>query len=233
MNAVECIKTRRSVRKFTDEMVSVDTVREIVELASYAPSWKNTQVIRYTLVEDPEIIAKIAAEGVMDFPLNQKTVSRAKQLMIVTKKDGICGYEKSGEFKRVQRHRKMRQGKGFETVECYTGLDKIRLPENCTVLLECMSNLVANEMFQEEGAHENTVEAVLKGVRHIREQAGNLVIVTNEIFSEAADYQGETELYQEYLGQINQKIAEIADQVVEVVYGIPVYHKNKLLSGEG
>lgn len=36
MNAVECIKTRRSVRKFTDEMVSVDTVREIVELASYA-----------------------------------------------------------------------------------------------------------------------------------------------------------------------------------------------------
>ena len=122
---------------------------------------------------------------------------------------------------------------GFETVECYTGLDKIRLPENCTVLLECMSNLVANEMFQEEGAHENTVEAVLKGVRHIREQAGNLVIVTNEIFSEAADYQGETELYQEYLGQINQKIAEIADQVVEVVYGIPVYHKNKLLSGEG
>ena len=88
-----------------------------------------------------------------------------------------------------------------------------------------MSNLVANEMFQEEGAHENTVEAVLKGVRHIREQAGNLVIVTNEIFSEAADYQGETELYQEYLGQINQKIAEIADQVVEVVYGIPVYHK--------
>ena len=135
--------------------------------------------------------------------------------------------------KRVQRHRKMRQGKGFETVECYTGLDEIRLPENCTVLLECMSNLVANEMFQEEGAHENTVEAVLKGVRHIREQAGNLVIVTNEIFSEAADYQGETELYQEYLGQINQKIAEIADQVVEVVYGIPVYHKNKLLSGEG
>ena len=135
--------------------------------------------------------------------------------------------------KRVARHRKMRAGKGFETIECYTGLKNLDFPENAVVLLECMSNLVANEMFQEDGAHENTVEAVLKGVRHIREQAGNLVIVTNEIFSEAADYQGETELYQEYLGQINQKIAEIADQVVEVVYGIPVYHKNKLLSGEG
>ena len=127
--------------------------------------------------------------------------------------------------KRVQRHRKMRQGKGFETIECYTGLDKVKVPENCTVLLECMSNLTANEMFREDGAHENTVEAVLNGVRNLREQAENLVNVTNEIFSEAAAYQGETETYQEYLGKINQKIGALADKVVEVVYGIPVYHK--------
>ena len=135
--------------------------------------------------------------------------------------------------KRVARHQKMRAGKGFETVECYTGLKNLDFPENAVVLLECMSNLVANEMFQEDGAHENTVEVVIEGVRHLREQAGNLVIVTNEIFSEAASYQGETELYQEYLGKINQFLGTLADQVVEVVYGIPVYHKNKLLSGEG
>ena len=127
--------------------------------------------------------------------------------------------------KRVQRHRKMRQGKGFETVECYTGLDKIRLPENCTVLLECMSNLVANEMFQENGAHENTVKAVVDGVEFLQKQTENLVIVTNEIFSEAAEYQGDTKLYQEYLGMINQKLSDMADEVVEVVYGIPVYQK--------
>ena len=77
MDAIECIKTRRSVRKFTDEKVPVDVVKDIVELASYSPSWKNTQVIRYILVEDEAVIAKIAAEGVMDFPLNQKTVSRS------------------------------------------------------------------------------------------------------------------------------------------------------------
>ena len=127
--------------------------------------------------------------------------------------------------KRVLRHRKMRHGKGFETIECYTGLDRVTLPGKCTVLLECMSNLVANEMFQEKGAHENTVEAVLNGVKNLREQAENLVIVTNEIFSEAAAYQGETELYQEYLGKINQRIGTLAYEVVEVVYGLPVYHK--------
>ena len=46
---------------------------------------------------------------------------------------------------------KMRAGKGFDTLECYTGLSGVRVPEGCTVLLECMSNLVANEMFREEG----------------------------------------------------------------------------------
>lgn len=130
--------------------------------------------------------------------------------------------------KRVLRHQKMRQGKGFETIECYTGLANVKVPENSTILLECMSNLVANEMFQKDGAGKNTVEAVLSGVRRLKEQAENLVIVTNEIFSEAAAYQGDTEVYQEYLGNINQQLGILADQVVEVVYGIPVYHKNKL-----
>jgi len=98
MEAKACIKTRRSVRKYTDELVSKETVREIVELASYSPSWKNTQVIRYMLVENAKLIAQIADEGLMNFPLNVKTVSRAKQLMIITKKDGISGYEKDGSF---------------------------------------------------------------------------------------------------------------------------------------
>ena len=83
----------------------------------------------------------------------------------------------------------------------------------------------ANEMFQENGAHERTVQEILKGVKSLLAQAGNLVIVTNEIFSEAASYEGETETYQKYLGKINQELAHLADEVVEVVYGIPVYHK--------
>lgn len=98
MEALECIKTRRSVRKFTDEMIPHETIKELVEMASYSPSWKNTQIVRYTYVDDPDIIARIAAEGLMGFALNEKTVGRAKQLMILTKKDGICGYEKDGTF---------------------------------------------------------------------------------------------------------------------------------------
>ena len=123
--------------------------------------------------------------------------------------------------KRVHRHRNMRAGKGFETVECYTNLKDLLLPKDSVVLLECMSNLVANEMFQKDGAKERTVEEILEGIREIAGYVRHLVIVTNEIFSEAAIYEGETETYRKYLGEINRSLGEIADEVYEVVYGIP------------
>lgn len=128
-------------------------------------------------------------------------------------------------LQRIERHRQLRAGKGFETVERYTNLKELALPGDSTVLLECMSNLTANEMFAQDGAGRNTVEEILAGIRKMAAEARHLVIVTNEIFSEAASYEGDTVRYQEYLGEINCRLAHMADEVVEVVYGIPVYHK--------
>ena len=127
--------------------------------------------------------------------------------------------------KRIERHRKMRAGKGFETIECYTGLKDVKLPSGCVVLLECMSNLVANEMFEEQGAHEQTVKDIMSGIDELIRQAAHVVIVTNEIFSDAVVFDKEMASYLEYLGKINQAVALRADEVVEVVYGIPVYQK--------
>ena len=127
--------------------------------------------------------------------------------------------------KRIERHRKMRAGKGFETVECYTGLKDVKLPSGCVVLLECMSNLVANEMFEEQGAHEQTVNDIISVIDEMVRQAAHVVIVTNEIFSDAVVFDKEMASYLEYLGKINQAVALRADEVVEVVYGIPVYQK--------
>ena len=53
----------------------------------------------------------------------------------------------------------------------------------------------------------------------------DVVIVTNEIFSDAAFFEGDMDTYLKDLGKINQETAQMADEVVEVVYGIPVYHK--------
>lgn len=128
-------------------------------------------------------------------------------------------------YKRIERHQKMRAEKNFTTIECYTGLKNLEIPENSCVLLECMSNLVANEMFQEEGAKENTVGEVMEGILNLNQQAKQLVIVTNEVFSDGIEYDEVTKTYQQYIGQINQKVASVAANVTEVVYGIPICQK--------
>ncbi len=98
MEAIECLKTRRSVRKFAEGMVPKDVLEQIVEAASFAPSWKNTQVVRYTVVENVDTIQKICDEALLDFALNQKTVGRATQLVVVSAVEKRCGYEKDGSF---------------------------------------------------------------------------------------------------------------------------------------
>lgn len=123
---------------------------------------------------------------------------------------------------RVERHRKLRKEKQFDTIECYTDLAALQIPSDAIVLLECMSNLVANEIFEPNGAKTDTVEAIKKGIKNILAQTKRLFVVTNEIFSDGISYDSDTMRYLEYLGQVNQELAAMADQVTEVVYGIPV-----------
>ena len=122
----------------------------------------------------------------------------------------------------------MRKDKGFDTLECYTGLKHADVSGYHTVLLECMSNLTANEMYQEKGSGDHCVEEILAGIRHVKEQCRNLIIVTNEIFSDGMDYDEETRRYQKYLGEINVRMASMADRVAEGGYSIPLIHKGDL-----
>lgn len=126
---------------------------------------------------------------------------------------------------RIRRHRLMRNDKGFETVECPLNLKGLTLPPNTTALLECMSNLVANEMFEEEGAGRDTVPFIMEGIEKIRHLCDNLVIVTNDVFSDGIDYDGDTVKYIKNLGNINVQMASLADVAVEVVCSIPVILK--------
>lgn len=123
--------------------------------------------------------------------------------------------------KRIRRHRQLRAGKGFETVERYVNLDGLMVPCGSQVLLECMSNLVANEMFRPDGAGEELLEQIVSGVRHLQAAADNLCIVTNDVFSDGVQYDPETRRYQKLLGTVNQELGRMANQVVEVVCGIP------------
>lgn len=98
MEALECIKSRRSIRKFTEEKIPHDVLEEIVGVAAYAPSWKNTQITRYLVVEDEAKKAAIAADAVLGFEYNTKTISRAAALVVVTMVKNRSGFEKDGSY---------------------------------------------------------------------------------------------------------------------------------------
>ena len=98
MEAIKCIKERRSIRTFKAEKVERDIVGEIVAAAAYAPSWKNTQITRYMVVEDEAVKTKIAEECVLGFAYNTNTIKRAPQLVVVTYVPGLSGFERDGSY---------------------------------------------------------------------------------------------------------------------------------------
>lgn len=96
MNTLECIKSRRSVRAFKPEKVDHAVIEQIIEAASFAPSWKNTQISRYTLIESEELKAKIAES--IDFEFNVNTINNAPQLVVISYIKNRCGFERDGSF---------------------------------------------------------------------------------------------------------------------------------------
>ena len=95
------------------------------------------------------------------------------------------------------------------------------------VLLECMSNLVANEMFGGEVPKEkkDVVERIIRGIHAIQKEATELVIVTNNVFEDGISYDDTTMEYLSAMGRINELLAKRADKVIEVVVGIPLIMK--------
>ncbi len=98
MNAQECIRTRRSVRSFTQQPVPWELVAEAVADAACAPSWKNTQIARYTLITDPALLGDIAGRGTMGFEWNSRIIAGAPALVVLSYVRGRSGFEKDGSF---------------------------------------------------------------------------------------------------------------------------------------
>lgn len=126
----------------------------------------------------------------------------------------------------IERHRKIRAGKGFETIEKYTNLEEINLPKNCGILLECTANLCANEMFRDGEIYDPT-DKIIHGFEYLKSRTKQLVIVTNEVGSDGISYEKGTADYIKIMGKINTKTAEISDNVIECDYGIPVPLKGR------
>lgn len=127
--------------------------------------------------------------------------------------------------KKVDKHRKMRATKGFDTIEAPLDLKSAPVAKGSIALLECVSTLMGNELVMEGGAGENAVAEIMAGVHHLAEVCGEVVIVSNQVFADGVEYGDEMTAYLQALGQVNCQIAALADQVYEGVAGTVVRHK--------
>lgn len=65
METIEAIKTRRSVRRFTNKSVSEEVIEQILEAGRWAPSGLNNQAWRFIVVQSPE--TKEALSGLTEY----------------------------------------------------------------------------------------------------------------------------------------------------------------------
>lgn len=97
MTGKEMIKGRRSIRKFKDTPIDHSVLEDIIETASYAPSWKHTQITRYYAVEGA-LKDKIADECCTQWKPNGDIIKSAPVLMVISIIQKRSGYERDGSF---------------------------------------------------------------------------------------------------------------------------------------
>lgn len=131
-------------------------------------------------------------------------------------------------LKKIERHRMLRKEKQFSTIERQTDIDGIEFPEKGTVLLECLCNLSANEMFDDMGNECDPYQKIMDGIHILKEQAENLIVITNDVGSDCEAYSDSTLRYVDLLGRLNRAVAAEADTVCELVCGIPILLKGEL-----
>jgi adenosyl cobinamide kinase/adenosyl cobinamide phosphate guanylyltransferase len=125
---------------------------------------------------------------------------------------------------RIEKHRRMRAGKGFITIEApydignalkNVGEARNFNIEDMTVLLECISNLAANELFERHADPDEMIERICEDVRQIAGKARNLIIVSNH-FEMEESFDDETRRYAEALDKLNEKISLLADNTIRL-----------------
>ncbi|MDR0309111.1 MAG: bifunctional adenosylcobinamide kinase/adenosylcobinamide-phosphate guanylyltransferase [Coriobacteriales bacterium] len=139
---------------------------------------------------------------------------------------------------RLDMQRKTCADKGFQSIECYTDIGSLQLLERGTVIVDCLCNLSANELF--DPAHTLRMQAsssarvaevagkILEGLEALERQSEHIIIVTNDVGSDGAKYDDSVLDYIRVLGTLNTVLAARYENVFEFCCGIPMVLKGEL-----
>jgi len=90
MELNDAILHRRSIRKFSDYIVTDEETKQLFEAARWAPSWANSQVWEFIVVRDKDIISKIVGTYVEKNPATKCSLV-ASLLIVVCAKIDVSG----------------------------------------------------------------------------------------------------------------------------------------------
>ena len=94
MELQSALENRKSIRSYLSKDVEPEKLTALIEAASLAPSWKNSQTARYYVIHTPEKLEQIRAT-LPEF--NRKNCEQAPALIITTVVLNRSGYERNGE----------------------------------------------------------------------------------------------------------------------------------------
>ncbi len=131
---------------------------------------------------------------------------------------------------RIVRHQKDREQSEIQwyTIEAQS-LHVIvsQLTKQDVVLVDCVTNWVANEMFGVE-RHENLEEYLLQTIEALQRACKQIIFVSNELFSAGVKENKEVKAYMRLLGNIHQQIVVRSEAAFSIQYGVIKKHKGEL-----
>lgn len=134
---------------------------------------------------------------------------------------------------RIRRHIADRDGMGFETVECCENVMSClkTADKDGTFLVDSATALLQNALFPVEKNYEMDLAAADRCADELIEfsrTVRHVVIVSDYIYSDGLRYSESTEMYRKCLADIDRRLAQVCDTVIEVSAGQLTIHKGDL-----
>ena len=131
---------------------------------------------------------------------------------------------------RIRRHIADRAGLGFETLECGKHLLSCleTVDTSATFLLDSVTALLANEMFDPAGFDPDAAERVAEELAQFVSRTKNVVFVSDYLYSDAQIFDEWTEKYRRGLALVDRSLAKCCETVLEVSSGMVICHKGVL-----
>jgi nitroreductase len=96
METLESIKNRRSIRKFKPDPVDEATLNKVLDAARLAPSWANTQCVRYIVVRSTEtrnaLAEAVEAHKALHKNPGANSLRMAPVVIVAVAEKGLSGY---------------------------------------------------------------------------------------------------------------------------------------------